>query len=420
MNNRRIAELMREPAPGEREAAERGHELARAAFAERPARTSSRLPIAPAAALAAIVAVVVAVALTPAGGAIAKLVRESLGDPVDGERPAKPALTSLPSGGELLVVSERGPWVVHADGSQRLLGAYDDASWSPSGRYVVATDGRQLVALTPTGEPRWSLSRLAPVSGARWSPFPGYRVAYLSGRSLRVVAGDGTEDSLEARGVAAVAPAWRPVDAESVSSEGEHVLAFADRSGQVEVRDTDSGRTLWRSGAGDEPVQLTWSPDANRLLAVGRRSVRIFDGDGRLLATVSLPAGLAAEAVVGARTAPGEADPRVADFAASGHEFALIRASRTAAQSEVVLLEAERRPGRPHELFTGPGSFSGLLWLEDGSSLVVGWPSADQLVFLRPDRPRRVTAVSNVARQFDPGGGADAAFPRISDWCCSP
>jgi sugar lactone lactonase YvrE len=409
MNDRRTAELMREPAPGEREAAERSHELARAAFAERPVTSRPSVRLVPAV-VAVVIALIAAVALTPAGGAIANLIREGLGDSV-GERPAKPALTSLPSGGELLVVSERGPWVVHADGSQRLLGAYDDASWSPSGRFVVATDGRQLVALTPTGEPRWSLSRPAPVSGGRWSPFPGYRVAYLSEGSLRVVAGDGTGDALEARRVAAVAPAWRPVDAKSVSSDGEHVLAFADRSGRVEVRDTDSGRTLWRSAAGEKPVQLAWSPDANRLLAVGRRSVRIFDRDGRLLATVSLPAGLPAAAVSGAR---------IADFASEGHEFALIRGSRTAGQSEVVLLNAEARPGRPRELFAGPGSFSELAWSEDGGSLVVGWPSADQFVFLRPERPRRVTAVSNVARQFDPGAGGSAAFPRISDWCCSP
>lgn len=111
---------------------------------------------------------------------------------------------------------------------------------------------------------------------------------------------------------------------------------------------------------------------------------------------------------------------RVADFAGAGHEFALVRGSRTPGQSEVVLLDAEADPGRPRELFAGPGSFSEIAWSEDGSSLVVGWPSADQFVFLRPERPRRVTAVSNVARQFDPGAGTAAEFPRISDWCCSP
>lgn len=411
MSDRWIAELMREPAPGEREAAPRSHEVARAAFAERPVGSRPSARLVPAVAAAVVVALIVVVALTPAGGAIANLIREGLGNAVEGERPAKPALTSLPAEGELLVVSERGPWVVRSDGSQRLLGLYDDASWSPSGRFVVASRGRQLVALTPTGEPRWSLSRPAPVSGARWSPFPGLRVAYLSEGSLRVVAGDGTGDALEARGVAPVPPAWRPIEEEALEPDGNHVLAFADRSGRVEVRNVDTGRRLWRSDAGERPVQLAWSADAERLLAVGTRSVRVFERDGRPLATVPLPARLPPAAAAGAR---------IADFASEGHGFALIRASRTVGQSEVVLLEAEARPGRPRELFAGPGSFSEIAWSEDGSSLVVGWPSADQFIFLHPDRPRRVTAVSNVARQFDPGAGGNAAFPRISDWCCSP
>jgi len=411
MSDRRIAALMRRPAPDEREASARSHEVARAAFSERPVPSRPSARFVPAVAAVVVVALIAAVALTPAGGAIANLIREGLGDPVEGERPAKPALTSLPSDGELLVVSERGPWVVRSDGSQRLLGRYDDASWSPSGRFVVASRGRQLVAVMPTGEPRWSLSRPAPVSGARWSPFPGYRVAYLSGDSLRVVAGDGTGDALEARGVAPVPPAWRPDEGGVLATGETHVLAFANRAGRVEVRNVDTGRALWRSDDGERPVQLAWSADAERLLAVGKRSVRVFTRDGRLLATVPLPAGLPSAVVPGAR---------IADFASAGHEFALIRASRTAGQSEVVLVDAEARPGRPRELFAGPGSFSELAWSEDGSSLLVGWPSADQLVFLRPDRPRDVTAVSNVARQFDPGAGSNAAFPRISDWCCSP
>ena len=58
--------------------------------------------------------------------------------------------------------------------------------------------------------------------------------------------------------------------------------------------------------------------------------------------------------------------------------------------------------------------------MRSSGSLLVGWPIADQLLFLEPERPRGVTAVSNVARQFDPGRGTTAAFPRIADWCCSP
>jgi hypothetical protein len=79
-----------------------------------------------------------------------------------------------------------------------------------------------------------------------------------------------------------------------------------------------------------------------------------------------------------------------------------------------------RDRGARAELFSRPGSFSDLASSSDGASLLVGWPIADQLLFLGPERPRDVTAVSNVARQFDPGRGTTAAFPRIADWCGSP
>src|SRR6185437_7031143 len=108
---------------------------------------------------------------------------------------AEPALTRLPGGGDLLVQSPHGPWLVHADGSRRLLGDYDQATWSPRGLFVAAAGGRQLTAVEPHGDPHWSISSPARISSPRWAP-SGYRVAYLSGRSLRVVAGDGTGDRL--------------------------------------------------------------------------------------------------------------------------------------------------------------------------------------------------------------------------------
>ena len=411
MSDRHLEELMRRPAPGEREASARGYEVARAAFEQRAPATRRRLGTVPALVTVALVALAVTLALTPVGGALADLVREGLGQSVDGERPAEPALTALPSGGELLVVSPQGPWVVQSDGSQRLLGHYDEASWSPSGLHVVTSRGRQLSALTPTGEPRWSLARRAPISGARWSPDPGFRIAYLSGTSLRVVAGDGTEDGVEARQVAAAPPAWRPGEVDLAAGEEAQPLAYADRAGRVRLVDADSGRSRWRSSAGERPVQLEWSSDGERLLAVGRRELRVFDGRGRLLEVVALPAGL---------PAPAAESARVAAFKPGAHRFALIRARHRPGQSEVVVLEAERRPGKPRELFAGPGAFSELAWSPDGRSLLVGWPSADQFLFLRPDRPRRVTAISNVARQFSPGAGGAPAFPRVSDWCCPP
>ena len=47
-----------------------------------------------------------------------------------------------PGAGRLLVASDTGVWVVQQDGSRRLLGEYREASWSPFGRFLVATQVR--------------------------------------------------------------------------------------------------------------------------------------------------------------------------------------------------------------------------------------------------------------------------------------
>jgi hypothetical protein len=45
----------------------------------------------------------------------------------------------------------------------------------------------------------------------------------------------------------------------------------------------------------------------------------------------------------------------------------------------------------------------------------VGWPSADQLVFVRLGRTPKLEAFSNLARQFDPGTPAPR-FPDLAGW----
>lgn len=408
MTDGRLQELMDRPAPGEHDAERRAHDVIRAAHAERESQPSRMRPLIAVAMVLA--ALVVAMMLTPAGGAVADWIRTELVERPVGERPAMRALTSLPSGGELLVSSPQGPWIVGADGAQRRLGAYDDASWSPGGLYVIATRGHQLAALTPLGDPRWTLTREERVTAATWAP-SGLRVAYLSGGALRTVQGDGDHDAMLARGVAATPPAWRPGDGD--------VVAFADLAGRVEVLDVTgerpAARSVWRSSrSATRPLQLAWSSDGERLLAVARDRIRVFDRGGRLLDVVPLRGGVPATAVDAAR---------ILEFAPGRHAFAVLRTSRDARRSEVVLLRAEAEPSRPRPLFEGPGAFSELAWSPNGSRLLIGWPSADQWLFLRPDRPARVKAVSNVARQFSPGAQRPStrqpeAFPEISGWCC--
>ncbi|HEX8065326.1 MAG TPA: hypothetical protein VF520_02235 [Thermoleophilaceae bacterium] len=389
MSDRELRERIREvTVPGEREAEERSWRVVEAAFAERAAVRPTRMRARARVALAAAAIALLGLALpaTGAGDWLRDLVRP-------GRDHARPALSSVPGGGRLLVTSADGPWIVRPDGSKRLLGRYDEASWSPHGLFVVATQGRQLVALEPGGRVRWTLARPHSVGDARWSP-SGFRIAYLTAGSLRIVAGDGTGDRRLVRSVAPVAPAWRP------ARGGAHVLAYAGRDGRVHVVVADTNASLWRSPPGETPTQLLWSADGARLAAVGPRSIRVFGAGGRPIRTLPV------------------ADARAAAFAGHGRDLALIRAGRIDDQSEVVVLNPDR-PGRSERVvFSGSGALGDLAWSPDDRWLLIGWPSADQWLFVRPHGAPRVVAVSDVGRQFSPGAGGRPGFPAVGGWCC--
>ena len=265
MNDERLRALLRDaPIPDAAEAEERGLRVVRAAFDERPPPPRrprlGRLAIALAAGL-----LLCGLVLSPAGAEV----RDWIGDVFEpGIRDAEPALTDLPGGGRLLVESASGPWLVQADGSQRLLGDYEEATWSPRGRFVVVTNGRQLTAVERDGDPHWSLAAPQPISEARWSPSPGYRVAYLSGDQLRVVAGDGSGDRLLKPRVAPIAPAWRP--------GRRHVLAFAKTRSDLRVVDADSGRQLDAYRTPDPITAIEWSANGDLILVL-EHAVTLLD-----------------------------------------------------------------------------------------------------------------------------------------------
>lgn len=382
--------LERAEIPGERESAERGWRVVNAAFGDRvrhrPERSRRRTRLA--VALATVVALA-AIGLTPAGAAVADWVRDTF-DP--GRDDADPALVSLPAPGRLLVSSDRGPWIVHPDGSKRRLGAYSDADWSPGGLFVAVTRGRQLVAVEPDGDPRWSIARGAPVSRPAWSPGQGFRVAYLSGAELRVVAGDGSGDRALARRVALATPAWRP--------GAGHVLSYADARGRIVSVDADGGRRLSRSAAGPAPTRLSWTPDGRRLLALSPTAIRVLAPDGSLVRTLTAPEGAVFESLA--------IDP-------AGARAAVVHRFPSARRSEVV-----SRPisgGRARRLFAGDGRLADLAWSPGGRWLLIGWPDADQWLFVRSTGRPKVVAASNISRQFAPGARR-ADFPRVSGWCC--
>jgi hypothetical protein len=353
--------LDRVPLPDERGAEERAWSIVRAAYDERepvawPRRHARAL------AFAAAGVAVVAAAVTPPGQSVVNSVRDVVGrKQVVGVRPAHRELVRLPAPGQLLVQSTRGPWIVQASGSRRLLGPYAMASWSPHARFVAAVRfGYELVALDPKGEIRWARGRKQRIRSPRWS-FEGYRIAYLSNDTLRVIDGDGTRDRGLGGADPRVAPAWKP---------GTHEVAWVGSDGDVRIADADSGLPPARVRERRRIVALAWN-------------------GGELSAIPAHSAGLPGT-VVAADVAP-----------ASGRTATIVRA---AGRSRVYLDD--------RLVFSGAGVMDSLAFSPDERWLAVGWSSADQLVFVRVSPPK-LYAVSNVTRQFG------VRFPTIAGWCCT-
>jgi hypothetical protein len=378
--------LLAEPLPNEQEAHRRSWVLVRAEFKQRERVPWPRRRLRPLLALAAAVALLAA-AFSPPGRGLAERLREAVAPPA-------PEPIMLPAPGRLLVVAGDGAWIVQKDGAKRRLGAYGDAIWSPQGLFVGATRGRTLVALEPNGHVRWTLSHRSALSQPRWSP-SGFRIAYRSGKVLRVVAGDGTSDRLLERSAGEAAPSWRP--------GSKHVLAYTDGQGGLNVVDTDSGSGTLVTHLAAPARELAWSSDGTRLLALLGKRIEITTAAGRRVQTIRIPFGRTA-----ANLAPAPERRRVA---------LTVYDARTGTSS--VLLADVGRAREPRTLFTGEGRFDGLAWSPNGRWLLVGWPDADQLVFLRMPDVGRVLTVSAVTREFDPGGSGEGRFPRIVSWCCA-
>jgi dipeptidyl aminopeptidase/acylaminoacyl peptidase len=386
-------ELQRIQAPDELDAQRRAWPLVRAALEAREPVSWPRRNLRPIFVVAAGVAILAA-ALSPPGRALVGSVHDAISSE---KKKGSPALTSLPAPGVLLVNSAQGPWLVRFDGSKRLLGPWWEGSWSPQAKYVAVTRAHELAAIDPydKGRVRWSLARPRTVHAARWSP-EGFRIAYLNGRELRVVAGDGTDDGPVRQAVGSTPPAWRP--------GADHELAFSTVDGRIELAKTDSGKTLWRTVPGEVPTQLVWSEDGERLLVLGERSLRALDSNGKRLFTIGLPIG-----------------PSGVAFVRKSHRFVMVRFSAATGRSDLVLLQAEADPGEARFLYSAPGDFRSIAISPNGRWLLVGWVNADQWLFLRLTAAK-VEAVSNIAEQFGAPssnvGPLDKAFPAGVSWCC--
>jgi hypothetical protein len=151
----------------------------------------------------------------------------------------------------------------------------------------------------------------------------------------------------------------------------------------------------------DQPARaFAWTPDG-RVLAVAteRRLVLVDGASGRIRARVNLPRGVEATAVAAAP---------------HGQRFALL-GDRARVTAFAFTVRADARHPRARIVFGGAGRFSRLAWSPDGRWLAIGWPAADQLLFLSSTRVPHVRAVGAIARHFDPAA-AEPAFPQLAGW----
>ena len=369
-----------------RAAEERAWEVVRRAYEERTDEVRVRRPrprIVVAIAVAVVGAVVASV-LSPPGRAVFHRFREAVGI-----QRAAPALFSLPAKGRLLVVSQRhgGVWLVHDNGLKRRLGSFDDAEWSPHGRFLVATRRNELVTLDDRGDVHWSLTR----RGARAPRWEGTttdtRIAYLSASGLRVVAGDGTGDRLLDRSATSTPPAWDPARL--------HTLAYVSR-GAVILQEVDKSAIEQRTPIDLRPSDLEWSSDGKLLAVVSPERIVVLDAAGSVRRTVST---LGAQLVEAA-------------FAPGSHELAIVE--RHAARSEVRVVDVDH-PGQARLLFAGPGMFGDLAWSPNAKWLLVAWPTADQWLVLHGSN---VHAVANIKEQFPRADGNGVTLRLAGRWCC--
>jgi hypothetical protein len=380
--------LERVPLPDEHGAEERAWNVVRAAYEQREPVAWPRRHARPLA-FAAMGVAIVAAAVTPPGQSVVNSVRDAVGrDKVVGVKNAHRELVRLPAAGPLLVQSPRGAWVVQASGSRRLLPGYAMASWSPHGKFVVGVRyGIELVALEPGGNVHWARGRKQQIAFPRWS-YEGYRIAYLSDDTLRIITGDGLRDWGLGSADARVAPAWRP---------GTHDVAYVTTDGFVHVVDADSRSQTLRVHVG-RVSSLVWSSNGNSLLAVGPHAITVVPGGPTKTPYAPTPA-----------TAIAPARYTAAAFRPGSQTFTYAIA-RPGGRSAVYV--GTRR------VFTGAAPFTSLAWSPDGQWLAVGWPAANQFVFIRIGPHLKLYAVSNVARQFDPSA-LGSRFPTIAGWCCT-
>jgi hypothetical protein len=229
------------------------------------------------------------------------------------------------------------------------------------GRLLVASDAGVWVV-----QEDGSKRLLGPYREASWSPFGRFVVA-ASANELAALEPDGdVRWTLARRGVRS--PRW-------TGSATDTRIAYVDRTGVRVVGGDGRGDRLIAAG-GREP--LSWRP--------GRRFVLVYsDRRGRRTRY-----DVSADRIL-ARSSPQTQPPSVLRYRGRS--------------SEVVV-------GR-RVVFRTAGRLQGATRSADGRWLLLGWPAADQWLFVRSNG-RGLRAIANVSEQF-----RSRSFPRVEGWCCT-
>ena len=272
-----------------------------------------------------------------------------------------------------------------------------------------SAEGRELFALDPAGQRPLGRPRRRTINSLDWSTDEGFRVAYVAGRELRVVTGDGSrpDELVWPSRSARRAVAWRP---------GIRFRRLRDPRAHLRRR-RQSGRdsstpTPGRSSGAPSPFRLR-----SRVAASGRPTAS--GSWSRRTASRSLVDAPAATRSSRARSQPAQARPRSRRRRARSPSSVPTAAARPSWCSS---RRASPRAGNASSTRPAPGKGGAALRHArllsrrrvDPAALARGGPVA-----LRPHRgPPSRAAVADISRQLD----ADARAPRrsrdVAGWCC--
>jgi hypothetical protein len=199
------------------------------------------------------------------------------------------ASAERPPFGRLIVRGFQKAWLVPARGRIVPLEAAAALDWSPALRLLAVANEGRLTVRTGGGETVWARDHAQLLGAPRWSSGAPVRLAFLAGRSVRVVDAHGAHELRLGR-ARDVAPAWRP---------GRDELALVRPQGDV-VLMSGSGRLLARWRSGRIPVSLSWTGDGRYLVVSLRFSIVALDArlepqwsrrSPSILSAVAAPAG---------------------------------------------------------------------------------------------------------------------------------